>query len=154
LGWRPPGPRYLCLHYLPLLHKNPEDRRWGKPAWTQHSPMLRQKADCFFWYRPTRVVPKQRPLNRCCSCYSNKNAKQVWQSSALHFGHNSYQRNIPQTVNVKRNNNKCADHLISQMSVFRRTVWTSVCRQQLVSTQHSHLGIIKPVIQITLLFKT
>jgi len=28
-----PDCRYLCLHYLPLLHKNP-----------QHSPMLRQKA--------------------------------------------------------------------------------------------------------------
>jgi len=34
---------------------------------TQHSPMLRQKAECFFWYRPTRVVPEQRPLNGCCS---------------------------------------------------------------------------------------
>jgi len=28
--------------------------------------MLRQKAECFFWYRPTRVVPEQRPLNGCC----------------------------------------------------------------------------------------
>jgi len=27
-----PDCRYLCLHYLPLLHKNPEDRRWGNPA--------------------------------------------------------------------------------------------------------------------------
>jgi len=26
--------------------------------------------ECFFWYRPTRVVPDQRPLNaRCCCCY-------------------------------------------------------------------------------------
>jgi len=24
--------------------------------------MLRQKAECFFWYRPTRVVPEQRPV--------------------------------------------------------------------------------------------
>jgi len=24
--------------------------------------------ECFFWYRPTRVVPDQRPLNgRCCN---------------------------------------------------------------------------------------
>jgi len=67
LGWRLPG-LYLCLHYLPLLHKNPEDRRLGNPAWTQHSPMLRQKADCFFWYRFTRVVPEQRLLNGCCCC--------------------------------------------------------------------------------------
>jgi len=43
---------------------------WGNPAWTQHSPMLRQKAECFFWYRPTRVVPEQRPLNGCCCCWS------------------------------------------------------------------------------------
>ena len=26
--------------------------------------------ECFFWYRPTRVVPDQRPLNgRCCCCF-------------------------------------------------------------------------------------
>ena len=25
--------------------------------------------ECSFWYRPTRVVPDQRPLNgRCCCC--------------------------------------------------------------------------------------
>ena len=24
--------------------------------------------ECFFWYRPTRVVPDKRPLNGCC-CY-------------------------------------------------------------------------------------
>jgi len=27
-----PDCQYLYLHYLPLLHKNPEDRRWGNPA--------------------------------------------------------------------------------------------------------------------------
>jgi len=33
LGWRPhPDCPYLCLHYLPLLNKNPEDRRWENPA--------------------------------------------------------------------------------------------------------------------------
>ena len=27
--------------------------------------------ECFFWYRPTQVVPDQRPLNsRCCCCCS------------------------------------------------------------------------------------
>jgi len=58
-GGAHPDCRYLCLHYLSLLHKNPEDRRWGNPAWMQHSPMLRQKAECFFWYWPIRVVPEQ-----------------------------------------------------------------------------------------------
>ena len=24
--------------------------------------------ECFFWYRPTRVVPDQRPLNGRCRC--------------------------------------------------------------------------------------
>ena len=24
--------------------------------------------ECFFWYRPTRVVPDERPLNGCCCC--------------------------------------------------------------------------------------
>jgi len=25
--------------------------------------------ECFFWYRPTRVVPDQRPLNGRCCCW-------------------------------------------------------------------------------------
>ena len=30
--------------------------------------------ECFFWYRPTRVVPDQRPLNgRCCCCQPQSN---------------------------------------------------------------------------------
>ena len=31
--------------------------------------------ECSFWYRPTRVVPDQRPLNGrccCCCCYRSK----------------------------------------------------------------------------------
>ena len=29
--------------------------------------------ECFFWYRPTRVVPDQRLLNgRCCRCCIEK----------------------------------------------------------------------------------
>ena len=28
--------------------------------------------ECSFWYRPTRVVPDQRPLNgRCCCCHAH-----------------------------------------------------------------------------------
>jgi len=30
--------------------------------------MLRQKAECFFWYQPTRVIPEQKPLNGGCCC--------------------------------------------------------------------------------------
>ena len=34
--------------------------------------------ECFFWYRPTRVVPDQRPLNgRCCCWYILVNCSEV-----------------------------------------------------------------------------
>ena len=33
--------------------------RWSGWVWV---------GECFFWYRPTRVVPDQRPLNGCCCC--------------------------------------------------------------------------------------
>ena len=37
--------------------------------------------ECFFWYRPTRVVPDQRPLNgRCCCTCSEEPvlARNLW----------------------------------------------------------------------------
>ena len=36
--------------------------------------------ECFFWYRPTRVVPDQRPLNgRCrCCCHCCGAFKRCW----------------------------------------------------------------------------
>jgi len=40
-----------------------KDVRWSGWVWV---------SECFFWYRPTRVVPYQRPLNGCvcvCECY-------------------------------------------------------------------------------------
>jgi len=37
-----------------------KDVRWSGWVWV---------GECFFWYRPTRVVPNQRPLNGCvCVC--------------------------------------------------------------------------------------
>ena len=37
-----------------------KEARWSGWVWV---------GECFFWYRPTRVVPYQRPLNsRCCCC--------------------------------------------------------------------------------------
>jgi len=37
-----------------------KDVRWSGWVWV---------GECFFWYRPTRVVPDQRPLNGCvCLC--------------------------------------------------------------------------------------
>jgi len=37
-----------------------------------------QKAECFFWYRPTRVVPEQRPLNGCCAVVVYTGAEWQW----------------------------------------------------------------------------
>jgi len=38
-----------------------KEARWSGWVWV---------GECFFWYRPTRVVPDQRPLNgRCCCCF-------------------------------------------------------------------------------------
>ena len=41
-----------------------KEARWSGWVWV---------GECFFWYRPTRVVPDQRPLNGrcCCCCHSN-----------------------------------------------------------------------------------
>jgi len=37
-----------------------KEARWSGWVWV---------GECFLWYRPTRVVPDQRPLNgRCCCC--------------------------------------------------------------------------------------
>ena len=35
-------------------------------------------SECFFWYRPTQIVPDQRPLNGCVQCRINAN-RGPWQ---------------------------------------------------------------------------
>ena len=52
-------------------------------------PMIRMGVSgCFFWYRLTRVVPDQRPLNGCV-CYlvlshiSSEFSIDAWQSASL-----------------------------------------------------------------------
>ena len=57
--------------------------------------------ECFFWYRPTRVVPDQRPLNgRCCCCHGVVKACQTFkiysgvltvESVEAHLGRNCIQ---------------------------------------------------------------
>ena len=40
--------------------------------------------ECFFWYRPTRVVPDQRPLNGClCVCVCVCVLISLWQTLAM-----------------------------------------------------------------------
>jgi len=49
--------------------------------------MLRQKAECFFWYRPTRVVLEQRPLNGCCCCTIDVFTMQCYSSTAINYSY-------------------------------------------------------------------
>ena len=50
-------------HWPLQMEKGDKGTRWSGWVWV---------GECFFWYRPTRVVPDQRPLNgrRCCCCSS------------------------------------------------------------------------------------
>jgi len=71
-----------------------KDVRW--PGWER-------VGECFFWYRPTRVVPDQRPLNGCvcvCVCgvcvyftlHTEKRVKQTctcWWKSLQSWSHSS-----------------------------------------------------------------
>ena len=50
-----------------------KEARWSGWVWV---------GECFFWYRPTRVVPDQRPLNGCCCCCCC-----CWLHSALNIVH-------------------------------------------------------------------
>jgi len=46
-----------------------KEARWSGWVWV---------GECFFWYRPTRVVPDQRPLNgRCCCCCRSNGCKDM-----------------------------------------------------------------------------
>jgi len=46
-----------------------KEARWSGWVWV---------GECSFWYRPTRVVPDQRPLNgRCCCCNWRLNANVI-----------------------------------------------------------------------------
>ena len=43
--------------------------KWRKVTKEVRWPGWVWAGECFFWYRPTRVVPDKRPLNGCCCCY-------------------------------------------------------------------------------------
>jgi len=44
--------------------------------------------ECFFWYRPTRVVPDQRPLNGRCCCCCNRPIKMIYRPAVTNEGLN------------------------------------------------------------------
>ena len=46
-------------HWWLKWRKVIKEVRWPGWVWA---------GECFFWYRPTRVVPDKRPLNGCCCC--------------------------------------------------------------------------------------
>ena len=50
--------------------------KWKKVIKEVRWPGWVWAGECFFWYRPTRVVPEKRPLNGCCCC---RNYYNIWQ---------------------------------------------------------------------------
>jgi len=50
--------------------------KWTKVIKEVRWPGWVWAGECFFWYRPTRVVPDKRPLNGCC-CRSLNNIRSV-----------------------------------------------------------------------------
>ena len=70
---------YYCLLVCIMYHHkhqacklNKEDAvdrcKWRKVIKEVRWPGWVWAGECFFWYRPTRVVPDKRPLNGCCCC--------------------------------------------------------------------------------------
>jgi len=45
-----------------------------------------QKAECFFWYRPTRVVPEQRPSN------GGSSSSYKWSKSYTQTCHQNFEK--------------------------------------------------------------
>ena len=66
----------LCLWSL-----NKEDAmdrcKWRKVIKEVRWPGWVLAGECFFWYRPTRVVPDKRPLNGCCCCCHGGKLEQI-----------------------------------------------------------------------------
>jgi len=48
------------------LNKEMDRYKWRKVIKDVRSSGWVWVGECFFWYRPTRVVPDKRPLNGCC----------------------------------------------------------------------------------------
>ena len=59
--------------------------------------------ECSFWYRPTRVVPDQRPLNgrRCCCCdmLSEYGDADAAVEARIRIGWNKFRQLVPLLTN-------------------------------------------------------
>ena len=80
-----------------------KEERWSGWVWV---------GECFFWYRPTRVVPDRRPLNCHCWCCVSKGApgQLIWHrrwSDSLQcmcywtHQHYTYDSNVNKNVNFE-----------------------------------------------------
>jgi len=85
--------------------------------------------ECFFWYRPTRVVPDQRPLNgRCCCC-----SRCGLRTGAI--GNLSADGNIPSTSRKKK------PAVRKRSAVMNLTVCLCVCVSVSLSANISELQV-------------
>ena len=96
--------------------------------------------ECFFWYRPTRVVPDQRPLNgRCCCCCCAKRIRKTKQTQLIfiHRQKNNHTFNVqPQKYANVTNRLDCllCDCMDRKwVACVRRclTIYTSTCVRRL-----------------------
>jgi len=73
--------------------------KWMKLIKDVRWPGLARVGECFFWYRPTRVVPDQRPLNGCvcvcvvCVCILHYTQRREWNRLAR-VGENHYRAGV------------------------------------------------------------
>ena len=59
--------------------------KWRKVIKEVRWPGWVWAGECFFWYRPTRVVPDKRPLNGCCCCCMSLQRDNHVRISSLQF---------------------------------------------------------------------
>ena len=69
--------------------------KWRKVIKEVRWPGWVWAGECFFWYRPTRVVPDKRPLNGCCCCCADLQWKRL---KNIHVGHTTAYIYLPRML--------------------------------------------------------
>ena len=96
-----------------------------------------------FWYRPTRVVPDQRPLNgRCCCCWSLSTLYVLqmccyWVGPFCHFKQGSHRSRTPPPV-LTPVEFKYSSFLCRYI---RRDI---MCKRDVINIQPAHYGLVSP----------
>ena len=114
----------LRLHLdFRLLLCHIKEVRWPGWVWV---------GECFFWYRPTQVVPDKQPLNGCC-CFvvpfflTVMFHKVLWQH--MHYArcggipNNDFTANLPQNLSVKNFGNWLRFDRIMAMNSWPHLFW-------------------------------